>query len=64
MTSFDTIPGLRYEMSVRVDRPLESCELSPNVHLYLKGGQTDNATRQKILDSNPHYFVYQWSRGE
>lgn len=50
-------------MTVRVDRPIVSCELNPTVHCYLRGGNTDNATRQKLLEANPYYFQYQWARG-
>ena len=64
MSGFDSIPGLRYEMTLRCDRPLATCEISPNVHCYLRGGQTDNATRSKIMDANPHYFTYNWARGK
>lgn len=51
-------------MTLRSDRPLQGCELSPNAHCYLRGGQTDNATRAKIMEANPHFFSYHWSRGQ
>lgn len=64
MSSVDNIPGLRYEMTLRCDRPIHGCEITPSVHCYLRGGLTDNATRAKIMDANPHYFTYHWARGK
>jgi hypothetical protein len=64
MSGFESIPGMRYEMTLRCDRPLQGCEITPNVHCYLRGGQTDNATRAKIMEANPHYFTYHWARGK
>lgn len=55
--------GTYYQMSLRTDRPIESCELSPYPFLYLKGGNLDNAARQKKMDSNPYKFDYRWFRG-
>jgi hypothetical protein len=47
----------------RSERPIEGCELQPNIFLQIKGGFYDNSTRAKLLESNPHYYVYNWSSG-
>lgn len=54
--------GTYYQMTLRTDRPIEGCELSPYPFLYIKGGLLDNAARQKKMDSNPHVFSFRWSR--
>ena len=64
MSDLNNIPGLRYEMTLRCDRPLHGCEITPSAHCYLRGGATDNATRAKIMEANPHYFTYHWARGK
>jgi CCR4-NOT transcription complex subunit 6 len=55
--------GTYYQMSLRTDRPIEGCELLPYPFLYLKGGNLDNAQRQKKMDLNPHTFTFRWFRG-
>ena len=55
--------GLIYSLSVRTDRPVVGCELSPHPFLALKGGNIDNATRGKIMEANPHYFALRWTVG-
>ena len=64
-------------LSLRVERPVEGCEVSALAYLNIKGGAMDNATRAKMLEGSPHYFVYRchfpdswallidgrWSRG-
>ena len=54
--------GTFYQMTLRTDRPIEGCELSPYPFLYLKGGTLDNGARQKKMDSNPHKFSFRWFR--
>eukprot|EP01035_Chromulina_nebulosa_P018937 gene18937-24744_t len=54
--------ALSYSLSIRVDRPIAACELTPYPFLTVKGGGLDNVTRNKILESRPHYFTCQWSR--
>lgn len=51
--------GSAFVLSLRVERPLEGCEVSALAYLNIKG-QMDNATRAKMLESNPHYFVYRY----
>ena len=55
--------GTYYHMSLRTDRPIQGCELSPYPFLCLKGGTLDNAARQKKMDSCPYKFSYNWYRG-
>lgn len=45
-------------LSLRVERPVEGCEVSALAYLNIKGGAMDNATRAKMLEGSPHYFVY------
>jgi hypothetical protein len=52
-----------FAMSLRIDRPVEGCEIACHPFLFIRGGAMDNATRQKIMDANPHSFIYRWSRG-
>ena len=54
--------GTYYQMTIRTERPIEGCELSPYPFLYLKGGSLDNGARQKKMDSNPHKFSFRWFR--
>lgn len=63
MLSAITESGASYLLTVRSERPIEGCEISPNAFLQLKGGSMDNSTRQKLLDSNPFKYVVKWSRG-
>ena len=56
--------GASYLLTLRSERPVEGCELYPNAFIQLKGGYLlDNSARQKLLDSNPYYFSFIWSRG-
>lgn len=55
-----------YHLSVRVDRPVEGCELNPSVYLQQKGGsggEGSNNNRGKFLDSSMYYFEFSWARG-
>ena len=54
--------GIKYVISLRVERPIEKCELVPNAFLYIKGGNMDNQSRAKLMDANPHLFTYLWRR--
>lgn len=55
--------SISWHLSLRVERPIEGCELSPHPFLRIKGGSLDNSSRQKLLDTTAHYFVYRWYRG-
>jgi hypothetical protein len=55
--------NLNYALSIRIDRPIASCEISPHPYLAIKGGAIDNNTRAKMLEANPHDFAIRWSRG-
>lgn len=63
MSNAITESGAHYYLTLRSERPIESCELFPNAFLQLKGGSMDNSTRAKLLDSEPYYFSFSWSRG-
>ncbi|RYG59605.1 hypothetical protein EON64_20065 [archaeon] len=55
-----------YHLSVRVDRPVEGCELNPSVYLQQKGGSAGEGggnNRGKFLDSSMYYFAFSWARG-
>jgi len=54
---------IKWHLLLRVERPIEGCELSPHPYLKIKGGSLDNSARAKLLDSTPHCFTYQWKRG-
>jgi hypothetical protein len=54
--------AVKYVISLRSERPIEKCELAPHPFLYIKGGAMDNATRAKMMDSNPHTFSFIWRR--
>jgi hypothetical protein len=54
--------GASYLLTVRSERPVEGCELSPNAFLQLKGGVMDNSTRAKLLDSKPFEYRFRWFR--
>ena len=55
--------NLNYALSIRIDRPIASCEIAPYPYLAIKGGSMDNSTRAKLMESNPHDFAIRWSRG-
>ena len=57
------MPSLAWSLSVRIERPIVSCEIAPNAYLTIKGGAIDNAARAKLLETNPHFFRYRWYRG-
>lgn len=48
----------QWQLSIRVDRPVEGCEIAPHVHLYHKGGD-------KMVNATPRRFTYsyRWLRG-
>ncbi len=52
----------QWNLTLRLDRPIVGSTLIPYSHLTIKGAQFDNATRGKIIDSNPHAFRYRWSK--
>ena len=52
-----------YVLTLRAERPVEGCELTPNAYLHLKGGNLDNSARAKLLDSKPFKYIFSWSRG-
>jgi hypothetical protein len=54
--------GASYLLTVRSERPVEGCELTPNAFLQLKGGIMDNSTRAKLLDSKPFEYRFRWFR--
>lgn len=55
--------SLNYVITLRSERPIEGCELSPNAFLQLKGGNLDNSARAKMLDAKPFQYVFSWSKG-
>lgn len=55
--------GAHYYLTVRTERPIEGCELTPNAFLQIKGGiNWDNAMRQRVLESNPFSYHFTWHR--
>ena len=55
-----------YHLTVRVDRPVEGCELNPSVYLQQKGGASGEGAgnnRGKFLDNSMYYFTFSWERG-
>ena len=63
MSTYFEPDGIKFIISLRSERPIESCELAPHPFLFLKGGSMDNATRAKMMDQNPHTFSFSWRRG-
>jgi hypothetical protein len=55
--------AVKFVIGVRMDRPVEGCELTPYAFLNTKGNMVDNITRAKALDANPHLFSFKWYRG-
>lgn len=51
-----------YVITLRAERPIEGCELTPNAFLQLKGGNLDNSARAKLMDAKPFQYVFTWSR--
>jgi hypothetical protein len=49
-----------FVLTLRVERPIDGCEVNALAYLNIKGGAMDNATRAKMLESNPHYFAYRF----
>ena len=42
--------GASYLLTLRSERPVEGCELTPNAFIQLKGGyQLDNSARAKVF---------------
>jgi hypothetical protein len=62
-TYFDSDGGVKFVISLRSERPIEGCELSPHPFLFIKGGAMDNPTRAKMMEANPHQFSFCWRRG-
>lgn len=60
--TFLTETNVKFDVSIRLGRPIEGCELSSHAYLSVKGANMDNTVRAKILDSNPHTFVHKWYR--
>lgn len=54
---------MTFVIGIRMDRPIESCELIPYGFLNVKGAGVDNIGRAKALEANPHVFTYKWYRG-
>ena len=46
-----------WHLDVRVERPVEGCEITPHVYLYQKGEKGANSTQSKYV------FTYRWLRG-
>lgn len=78
MSGFDPDSALtaKYVLSLRLDRPIEGCELKPHAYLTVKGSTVEAGpnstaaaagvlrTKPVFLDSNvPHYFAFKWYRG-
>lgn len=63
MAFLDEDSGLKFSLSIRSERPVEGCELSPHAFLFIKGGSIDNLTRSKMIEARKHYFLFNWSRG-
>jgi hypothetical protein len=55
--------GVSYSLSLRCDRPIEGCELSPNPFLQQKGLSIDPTGRARLLDNNAYYYSFSWKRG-
>lgn len=54
--------SFHFLLSLRLDRPIAQCELTPHPYLTVKGGNYDNNARSKLLEANPHTFKFQWQR--
>lgn len=53
-----SLPVGTWTLTVRVDRPVEGCEINPHVYLYQKGEKGAPAPGQP-----KHSFEYRWLRG-
>jgi CCR4-NOT transcription complex subunit 6 len=51
-----------WHLSLRIDQPIEGCEISPHAYVKIQSITMDNSSKAKVLDSHPHTFVYRWSR--
>ncbi|CAM9671724.1 unnamed protein product, partial [Sphacelaria rigidula] len=49
-------------LSLRLDRPLEGCQLKPRVYVYSKL-MTTTGVANKAYSNTDHRFLYTWSRG-
>lgn len=49
-------------LSLRLDRPLEGCQLRPRVYVYSKL-MTTTGVANKAYSQTDHRFLYTWSRG-
>ncbi|CAN0096668.1 unnamed protein product [Pylaiella littoralis] len=49
-------------LSLRLDRPLEGCQLRPRVYVYSKL-MTTTGVANKAYSNTDHRFLYTWSRG-
>lgn len=63
MANFDAEFGINFAISLRCERPVEGCEVTPHASLFIKGGAMDNSTRAKMMEANQHYFYFTWKRG-
>jgi len=63
MVSLGDCKDAQFIISMRVERPIENCELVPYCSLNVKGTNVDNIARAKLLEANPHTFEYKWYRG-
>ena len=53
----------QFAISVRMERPIEGCELTPYAFITVKGNSIDNIAKAKLLEATPHSFVCKWYRG-
>lgn len=54
--------GAQYALTLKAERPIAGCELTPNAFLCIKGGAMDNLQRQKMMEAKPHFYEWTWSR--
>jgi hypothetical protein len=54
-----------YSFTVRIERPIQGCELAPNPFLQLKSvfSSDSTSTRPRMVDPNSFYYSYVWKRG-
>jgi hypothetical protein len=50
-------------VGARAERPIESCELSPNAFVQIKCDKMDNVARARMQDPSNFYFTFEWYRG-
>ena len=57
--------GASYLLTLRSERPVEGCELTPNAFIQLKGGYLlDNSARAKVTKKIPDMNHYYHTRDE